>query len=113
MKRRQFLQAAALTAAGLSLSKFELPAIVPIERKGDPRLRLGCAAYSFRNNFAWMKGVEKRPAGKLIDMHGFIDICVANGCEGAELTSYFFKGGADDAYFLDLRRYAFLHGIAI
>ena len=113
MKRRQFLKAAALAGAGLSLSKYELPAIVPIERRGDPRLRLSCAAYSFRGHFGWMRGKEQKPAGKLIDMHGFIDLCVDYGCDGAELTSYFFKGGADERYYLNLRKHAFLHGIAI
>ena len=112
MHRRRFLQGALLAGAGFSLSRQSLPAIVPIERVGRPSMRLGLAAYSFRKNFAWMKGKPQKPAGRPIDMHGFIDFCAENGCDGAELTSYFFKPGGD-GYFRSLKRHAFLHGIAI
>lgn len=113
MKRRDFLQiAAASTLAGqtsLSLARG------PIERSGPPRFRVGLAAYSLRDYFSWKKGKEQEPAtdGKAIDMVGFLDYCVAQNVEAAELTSYFFKPDADDQYFLDLKRQAFERGVTI
>ena len=112
MKRRQFLRSALLVGAGLSICRYQLPAVVPFERKGDPRLRLSLAGYSFRQSFGWMKGKQQRIAGRSMDMPGFIDFCAKHDC-AAELTSYFFKGGAGDDYYLDLRRHAFLRGVAI
>ena len=113
MKRCQFLHTAAAAGMGLGLSRVPSRAIEPIARVGGPRLRLACAAYSFRQQFGWMKGKEQAAKGRPIDMRGFIDFCAAHGCDGAELTSYFFKGGAGDEYYLDLKRHAFLAGVAI
>ena len=113
MQRRYLLKSGVCAGAGLAISGAGLPAIEPIKRKGKARLRLSVAAYSFRQHFRWMKGREQKPVGRAIDMREFIDLCAGYGCEGAELTSYFFKGGADDAYYRGLRRYAFLKGIGI
>ena len=76
---------------------------------------MGLAAYSLRNYFQYKKGNPQRPAsdGPTIDMSGFLDYCVDQGIESAELTSYFFPPAADDDYFRDLRREAFLKGVAI
>jgi sugar phosphate isomerase/epimerase len=113
MQRRHLLKSGVLAGAGLTLSGAGLPAIEPIVRKGDARLKLSVAAYSFRKHFRWMKGREQKPAGRALDMRQFIDLCAGYGCEGTELTSYFFQGGADDAYYNGLRHYAFLRGIGI
>ena len=113
MNRRQFLQGALLGSAGLALSRTELPAIAPLIRTGAPQFRIGLAAYSFRKHFGWMKGEPQAVGDESIDMPGFIDFCADHGCDGAELTSYFFKGGADDAYYRELKRHAFLRGVAI
>ncbi len=48
-----------------------------------------------------------------MDMFGFIDYCAEQGCDGAELTSYYFPKDAQDSYFADVRRHAFLKGVAI
>ncbi|NIP95597.1 MAG: sugar phosphate isomerase/epimerase [Akkermansiaceae bacterium] len=48
-----------------------------------------------------------------MDMIGFIDYCAEHGCDGAELTSYFFPGDADEAYFAKLKRHAFLRGVEV
>ncbi|MFP6874483.1 MAG: sugar phosphate isomerase/epimerase family protein [Verrucomicrobiales bacterium] len=113
MQRRYLLKSGALAGAGFALSGVGSPAIEPVKRKGKARLRLSVAAYSFRQHFRWMKGREQKAAGRAIDMREFIDLCAGYGCDGTELTSYFFRGGADDAYYRDLRRYAFLKGIGI
>jgi sugar phosphate isomerase/epimerase len=118
--RRSFLQ---LTAAGLAAAAAPLsstaataltPAAQPFGRAGRPRLRLSLAAYSFRENFPLMRGKPnaKVPPGKATDLFRFADYCAAQGCDGAELTSYFFAEESDD-YLLKLRRHCFLRGIAI
>ncbi|MCX6954508.1 MAG: sugar phosphate isomerase/epimerase [Verrucomicrobia bacterium] len=117
ISRRRFLQ---LTAAGLAVAAAPLSmagataAPGPLGRSGRPRLRLSLAAYSFRENFPIMRGKPnpKVPPGRATDMFAFADYCVAQGCEGAELTSYFFAEESAD-YLLKLRRHCFLRGIAI
>lgn len=107
MNRRHFLSTSlAATAPGITLGQFP-------ERKGKARMHVGLAAYSFREHFAWMKGKAIKPAQKEIDMIGFLDYCAEHGCHGAELTSYFFPGDADAAYFHKLKRHAFLRGVDV
>ncbi len=118
LTRRNFI---ALTAAGLASTAlppgaFSAPAPVdnPFKRIGRSRLQLSLAAYSFRENFALMRGKPnlKVPAGRAMDMFSFMDYCAAQGCAGAELTSYFFTEETD-AYMIQLRRHAFLRGITV
>lgn len=101
--------AAACAAAG------PLGAIEPINRKGKPRLVLGLAAYSFRKSMKWMKGKEnKAPDGwPSWDLFDFIDFCADQGVAGAELTSYFFPPDVDEKYLLEIKRHAYLRGVAI
>lgn len=115
--RRNFIKLS--TVAGLAAAITPLPAIAannpgPFHRPGQPRLRLSLAAYSFRENFAMMRGKAntKMAAGRKTDMFKFIDYCAAHGCDGAELTSYFFDSESDQ-YMIDLKRHAYLRGIAI
>jgi sugar phosphate isomerase/epimerase len=51
--------------------------------------------------------------GGTLDMFKFIDYCAEQGCAGAELTSYYFPVEPADGYLLDVRRHAFLRGVAI
>ena len=46
-------------------------------------------------------------------MVGFLDYCVANDFDTAELTSYFFKPDADDDYYRNLKHQAFVRGVTI
>jgi sugar phosphate isomerase/epimerase len=118
--RRSFLQLtaaaglAATTAPFASLAGAATPAANLFKRTGRPLLRLSLAAYSFRENFPIMRGKPntKVPAGKATDMFQFADYCATQGCDGAELTSYFFAEESDE-YLLKLRRHCFLRGIAI
>lgn len=48
-----------------------------------------------------------------MDMPRFIDFCAAHGCDGAELTSYYFPKDANADYFVQLSRHAFLRGVSI
>ncbi|MBR89793.1 MAG: xylose isomerase [Verrucomicrobiales bacterium] len=106
MRRREFLIGATATAASATLG-------APFKRAGKPRLRLSLAAYSFRNQFAFMKGGKREPAGKPMDMFQFIDFCADHGCDGTELTSYFFRPDVTPKYLAEIRRHAFLRGMDI
>jgi sugar phosphate isomerase/epimerase len=122
--RRDFLQlsaAAALATAAAPLTSFAASSAKssaaggnPFKRTGKPRLLLSLAAYSFRENFALMRGKPnaKVPPGRETDMFKFMDYCVAQGLDGAELTTYFFSEETDE-YMIKLRRHAYLRGLAI
>jgi len=112
MKRRGFLQ---LAAASVAMSSVPTFAREPIGRSGPPRFQLGLAAYSLRRYFSFSRGKSQKPAadGPALDMFGFLDYCIAQKLDAAELTSYFFQPDPPDRYFLDLKQYAFLHGITI
>lgn len=110
MNRRSLLSGA-LATLGVSA----LPAIEPIRRPGKPRLLLGCAAYGFREYFPYMRDKEVKPreGHEPMDMLRFVDFCADHGADGAELTSYFFPPNVTNAYLLEVRRRAFLRGVAI
>lgn len=104
--RRRFLKSAAVTTAGLGcVISTRLQAMEPIKRSGQARLALSLAAYSFREFF--------KPPNAKLDMLKFVDYCADQGCEGAEVTSYYFPNPLTDDYLLKLKRHAFLRGIAL
>lgn len=114
ISRREFLTLSSMAGVGLLAGRNAL-AIEPFKRAGKPRLQLSLAAYSFRNYFK--DASHKRDAtddvAKQIDMFQFVDFCAEHGCEGAELTSYYFPKELTEDYLLRVRRHAFLRGIAI
>ncbi len=87
----------------------------PIKRTGGASLKTSLAAYSLRDYFSSMRQKPQQPKsdGKPIDMFGFIDYCIELGCDGTELTGYFFPPDFDDTYLLEVKRYAFMQGIEI
>jgi sugar phosphate isomerase/epimerase len=111
MTRRRFLcQAlpATGTLVGLGLAgAASLGAIEPIQRQGPSRLRLSLAAYSFRDFFG------SAASGRRLTMPDFIDYCADHGCDGAEVTSYYFPKEVTVEYLLALKRQAFLRGVAV
>jgi sugar phosphate isomerase/epimerase len=109
LSRRRFLQLSSLAV----LSGPTLCAIEPIGRAGAPRLRLGLAAYSFRDYFKDTTSPRKAGVEPKLEMPQFIDYCAEQGCEGAELTSYYFPKDVTDAQLRAIRRHAFLKGISI
>ncbi|HEY6166627.1 MAG TPA: sugar phosphate isomerase/epimerase family protein [Verrucomicrobiae bacterium] len=119
ISRRDFVRlstAAAFSAAGAPLlSPFNAHAIEPFKRTGKARLQLSLAAYSFREFFkdsAHKRSKEPVP-DKAIDLFNFIDFCAEHGCDGAELTAYYFPKDVTDEYLLKVRRHAFLRGVAV
>ncbi len=100
--RRGFLAGSVVAACGGLAAR--LGAAEPFARPGRPSFRLSLAAYSFRDSF---RDPEK------LDMFRFVDYCAEQGLPGAELTSYYFPPDADEAYFLKLRRHAYLRGVEV
>ncbi|MEE2935451.1 MAG: sugar phosphate isomerase/epimerase family protein [Planctomycetota bacterium] len=122
MHRRKFLQFSVAGAAGigstvpgLTFSGANAIAREPILRQGPTRFQIGLAAYSLRDYFSFRKGKDQTPKQNrpAIDMPGFIDYCADQGFDTCELTSYFFRSNADEKYFLNLKRHAYLRGITI
>jgi len=88
--------------------------VEPFNRPGKPRLRLGLAAYSFRQYFAGSQdAAQATRKDKKIDLFSFVDYCAEHGCDGAELTSYYFPPNADSDYMLKLKRHAFIRGVSV
>lgn len=107
--RRSFLKnSAALALAGSAIG--QVPSIFgvePFKRGGAPRLAMSLAAYSFRDFFA------PEDSAKKITLFDFVDFCAEQGCQGAELTSYYFPAAVTAEFLLKLKRHAFLRGIEI
>lgn len=110
ISRRSFFKSgsqAAAGIAGLRLLENLVSAVEPFQRNGKPRLLLSIAAYSLRDFFK-----SKDPA-KEINLFQFIDYCADQGCQGAELTSYYFPQPLTIDFLLAIRRHCFLRGIEI
>jgi sugar phosphate isomerase/epimerase len=107
LSRRAWLGAVGLSAT--ALSGLRLRAGESLPRKNPSRMKLSLAAYSFRDFF------KESPdaAGKTMDMFSFVDFCADHDCDGAEVTSYYFPKNTDRAYLLNLKRHAFLRGVAL
>lgn len=115
ISRREFASIAGITGAlGLAGAR-PVFAAEPFKRRGESRLRLSLAAYSFRDYFKDTNSRRTKPvpADKEFDMLKFVDYCADQGCQGAEVTSYYFPPDAGSDFFLKLKRHAFLRGIAL
>lgn len=111
IQRRSFLKsslgvASVLAYGGLIGSPSKTSAVEPFLRTGSSRFKRSLAAYSFRNQLQ-----SKNPKEK-IDLFRFMDYCIKQGCDAAELTSYYFES-TDPEYLLRLKRHAFLLGLDI
>lgn len=108
MNRRRFLRGAAGAAALVSASPLMM-AVEPFTRPGKARLRLALAAYSFRDHF---KGGKNGSPARM-DMFRFIDYCAEHGCDGAELTSYYFPEKVADEELARIRGHAHVRGVTV
>ena len=100
--RRKFLKSAGTTAAAvLSLGAADgISAPQSADLSKDPRLFIGCCAYSFRKYLQ---------AGKM-SMEDFIRKGVELRCDGVDMTAYWWKS-TDPAYLAGLRHLAFKSGM--
>lgn len=114
MSRREFARLSTF-ALGLASAGLPVRAIEPFKRPGQARLRLSLAAYSFRNFFKDASHKRDTPPkdSEQIDMFQFIDYCAEHGCQGAEVTSYYFPPEITHDYMLELKRHAFLRGVSL
>jgi sugar phosphate isomerase/epimerase len=111
MNRRRFL-AQSLAAGGAAVAiqpwlTTSARAAGPVKRSGQPRFLLSLAAYSFRDYFG-----DKHP-GQRITMLDFVDYCADQGCDAAEVTSYYFPQPLTSDFLLEVKRRAFHRGIAL
>jgi sugar phosphate isomerase/epimerase len=108
--RRQFLHSTLLAAAAAPFAG----AMEPLLRVGPAHLRLGLAAYSFRDYFV---DSTHKQAGENIErnltMEKFLDHCAEWGVDGAELTSYYFPKDVTDAQLAAIRGRAHVLGISV
>ena len=113
--RRSFLQRASLGLAGFGLLENFAAAVAPFPHAGPSRLLLSLAAYSFRDYFKDTnhRRDKETDAARRIDLFQFVDFCAAHGCQGAELTSYYFPADVNTEFLIRLRRHAFLRGVAV
>ncbi len=82
-------------------------AINPIKRDGKPRFRLSLVAYSFRESF------NSKDAAKKLDLFKFVDFASEHGCDGVEITQYYFPKDVTDEYLAQLRQHCFLRGVTV
>jgi sugar phosphate isomerase/epimerase len=116
ISRRGFgILGSSLVLGGLFRGALTTQAVEPFHRKGSPRLKLSLAAYSFRDYFktASHKRTKIAPESEQIDMFQFIDYCADHGCDGAELTSYYFPADLTREYMLKIKHHAFMRGISL
>lgn len=104
ISRRQFLGSAATAAAASALPN-PATAMEPVKRSGGPRMKLSLAAYSFRDALAGAK--------KSMTLTDFVDLASTYELEAVEPTSYYFPDPPTPQYCRELRRHAFLRGLAI
>ena len=105
ISRRTFLHTVTAASVAIPLGY----AAEPFVRRGKSRLRLSLAAYSFRDDFV----VGKDGSDPRMDLFRFIDYCAEHGCEGAELTSYYFPKEVTDTQLAEIRRHAHLQAMPI
>jgi sugar phosphate isomerase/epimerase len=109
--RRQFLSATTAAAAALAagLSNSSAPAIEPIARNGQTKFKFSLAAYSYRTLL--QPGKDGKEAA--LTLTDFINDCAKFGCEGTELTSYYFPKAVTHDYLRSLRRQCFRLGLDV
>lgn len=84
LNRRNFLTGSLAAVGAASLSSSSTHAIEPIRRQGRSLIKLGLAAYSFRQ----VLNLTGKPPTMTLD--GFIDLAASMPFDAVELTEYYF-----------------------
>lgn len=103
MHRRRFLQAG--LSLGAATAAASAHALTPIKREQEARLKVSVAAYSYRQ---YLTGNPPR-----MTLPDFVDLCAKMGCDGVELTSYYFPGNVTTEYLVALKRQCYLLGLDV
>src|SRR5262245_59360295 len=104
--RREAITRMGLAAGSLLATGRTGSAIEPVRRNGTSKLKLSCAAYSFRDQLTG----KSEPAWTL---DNFIEFCAQNDLEGTELTSYYFPKEITPDYLAHLKHKTFLLGLDV
>jgi sugar phosphate isomerase/epimerase len=105
--RRSWLQATAATAL-IGNQAQSLAAIGPIARNGEAKFKFSLAAYSYRELLTGKKG-----AAPQLTLADFVNDCARFGCDGTELTSYYFPKVVSPDYLRQLARQCFRLGLDV
>jgi sugar phosphate isomerase/epimerase len=106
-RRELFFAGTALAIGNVLASAASAEASIdPIKRNGKSKMKLSCAAYSFRDQLTG----KKDPQWTLDD---FIDFCAEQGLEGTELTGYYFPKEITPEYLAHIKHKTFLLGLDI
>jgi sugar phosphate isomerase/epimerase len=92
-------------AAGLLGVSGPVHAMDPVRRRGEPRMKLSLAAYSFRQ---YLTGKSKS-----MSYEEFVDLAAGYPLDAIEPTSYYFPEPVTPEYLRRYRRRAFLLGLDI
>jgi sugar phosphate isomerase/epimerase len=104
--RRDFTKGSLMAGMGALLGSHPSPAVAGMIRASSAvRLKVGCAAYSFRTYLDL-----KKPK---MTLEEFITHCAEWGADGVELTEYYFPKPVTQAYLLRVKRLAVASGLAI
>jgi sugar phosphate isomerase/epimerase len=105
--RRDFFRDAALLATGAAGAMAVGPVLArePIARPGSPRIKLSCAAYSYRK---YLSGDNAT-----MTLDDFIEKCAEMGLDAVEPTTYYFPKPVTREYCIHLKQKAFLLGMDI
>lgn len=107
--RRGFLRGSMLAAVGTVVAQAASPTLAfePFKRTRGSRLKLSSAAYSYRDQLTGKDKTNPLTLEQMIDQYASL------GCEGVELTSYYFPTPPSDAFLIDLKRKCFLRGLDV
>lgn len=106
--RRQFFQTSAIAAAGLAATQTQ--AAEPFNRPYGKHFKLSLAGYSYRK---YLAGDNRNNIPPTMTIMEFLDECAKMGLEASEPTEYYFPRDANEEYFLNFKRHAFLLGLDI
>jgi Sugar phosphate isomerases/epimerases len=106
VSRRRFLSAAATTVAGAALSGARSGAVEQIKRPSPARLKVGLAAYSYRDYLQ----DKLQPH---MTYEEFIDRSAGYPIDGLELTEYYFPKPVTREYLMRMKRQCFLAGLDV
>lgn len=109
--RRAFIGALCGTVGAVSLEP--LRAGQGAERRGESRMSLSLAAYSFRRYLTDYQNRGAEGTRGAMTLEEFVDLCAEYGLAGTEVTSYYIPEPLPIGYLQRLRRHVFMAGLTV
>ncbi|MGC3966997.1 MAG: hypothetical protein QM775_06385 [Pirellulales bacterium] len=119
MARRGFLGTAIAGLSGAAASNLLVDAVPthaaePVKRDGRYKFKFSLAAYSYRNFLTSHRGKKpSAPPKESLTLEDFIADCAKFGCDGTELTSYYFPEKPTPEYLRSLKALCFKLGLDV